>query len=184
MLLYKLIPNQWYSLWYDTFWWMQLLLASGIRILLNMRFNTLDIYLYDYLCLCNSTMFWNHMWESAQSRALCIKISEVNLSADCFMKISLPSLEQIQLAILNHPHALIKIIYADILGSMRSVHCQLNENRNVQVIILPLQRKCNIQCVSCNKTGVVNHMLCGTILCLFSVLTSIYTDYSHDKVRW
>ena len=53
------------------------------------------------------------------------------------MEISLPSLEQIQLAILNHPRAL----YAVILGSMLSVHCHMNENRNVQVITLPLQRK-------------------------------------------
>ena len=42
----------------------------------------------------NSDLLWNHTWYSAQWRALCTEITEVNylnLSADCFMKISLHS---------------------------------------------------------------------------------------------
>ena len=29
---------------------------------------------------CNSTLFWNYTWQSVQWRALCTKITEVNLS--------------------------------------------------------------------------------------------------------
>ena len=46
----------------------------------------------------------------------CTKILEVNLSANCFIKISLQPSEQIQLAIFNHPYALYGIIWGGGLG--------------------------------------------------------------------
>ena len=50
--------------------------------------------------LCNSTMFWNHMWYSVPWRALCTKLSKLiylHLFTGCFMKISPQSSKKIQL---------------------------------------------------------------------------------------
>ena len=34
-----------------------------------------------HICTYDSDLFWNHKWQSAQWRALCTNITELNLSA-------------------------------------------------------------------------------------------------------
>ena len=64
----------------------------------NCNCTMVDPNSYNYIMSSyNSNVFWNHTGKSAQWRALCTKITEVNylhLFTDCFMKISLQSSDE------------------------------------------------------------------------------------------